>query len=335
MLSLANASGCEIRLRKIVQVPISKQRTAHGVCLLLSESTQMKNAIGLMACIAIAFLWITSPDSSKSHASKEPAASSTAGLIRLEQASSAANYDQLKRELDEKLDGLLDGLLESIQKDTADLSGKLRSTVESDLDRIDALEKKLDEIDKKLLAAAAPAASPIVSPVKAAATSTTIISTKPLAASVNASVSPSARSVVSSSIPSASVPAAPVNYSARWQNYDGLSPREHAEVMHGINTAGLTDAQIAMKRDRDHDIYGAGHPEAMRAANQAATSTRIPSSVTYSSNVSYRPPAAARPSTPTNVSYNTVPAAKSKPQVSSRPRLFSRWRSCPTGGCPN
>ncbi len=43
---------------------------------------------------------------------------------------------------------------------------------------------------------------------------------------------------------------------------------EHAEVMHGINTAGLTDAQIAVMRDRDHDTYGAGHPEAMRAANR-------------------------------------------------------------------
>ena len=274
----------------------------------------MKNAIGLMACIAIAFLWITSPDSSKSHASKEPA------------ASSAANYDQLKRELDL----MLDGLLESIQKDSAELSGKLRSTVESDLDRIDALEKKLDDIDKKLLAAAAPAVSKA-----ATSTTTTVVSSKPLATSVNASASPSAKSVVSSSIPSASVPAAPANYSARWQNYDGLSPREHAEVMHGINTAGLTEAQIAMMRDRDHDIYGAWHPEAMRAANQSATSTRIPSSVKYSSNVSYSPPSATRSrSASTNVSYNSVPAAKSQPKVSSRPRLFSRWRSCPGGNCP-
>ncbi len=46
------------------------------------------------------------------------------------------------------------------------------------------------------------------------------------------------------------------NHSARWQICDGLSPREHAEVMHGINTAGLTDAQIAVMRDRDHDTYG-------------------------------------------------------------------------------
>lgn len=277
----------------------------------------MKNAIALMACVAIAFLWITSPESSKSHASKDPATSS----IVLNQASSAAN--QLKVDLDAKLDELLG----SLKKDAADF-GKRQSAIESDLNRIDALEKKLEDIDKKLLAAAAPAASPI----KATTSTTTVVSTKPLATS---SVNASARSVVSSSITSASVPAAPANYSARWQNYDGLSPREHAEVMHGINTAGLTDAQIALMRDRDHDVYGAGHPEAMRAANQAATSTRIPSSVTYSSNVSYSPPTARPRSAPTNISYNSVPAAKSQPKVSSPPRLFSRWRSCPPGGCPN
>jgi hypothetical protein len=45
----------------------------------------------------------------------------------------------------------------------------------------------------------------------------------------------------------------------RWKNYDGMTPRQHAEVMHGISTAGLTDAQVAAARDHDHDTYGPGH----------------------------------------------------------------------------
>jgi hypothetical protein len=287
----------------------------------------MKPAIGLMACIAIAFLWITSPESSKSHASKD---SENRSIV---QTSSAANYDQLKSELDAKLDGLL----ESIQKDTADLSGKLRSTVESDLDRIDALEKKLDEIDKKLVAGTLRVPSAASSSSPSSVEASTPKSIGPSVKSIpNASANTATTTILKSANTADGTRSVPATYTARWQNYDGLSPREHAEVMHGINTAGLTDAQIALMRDRDHDIYGAGHPEAMRAANQAATSTRIPSSVTYSSNVSYSPPSAARSrSASTNVSYNSVPAAKSQPKVSSRPRLFSRWRSCPPGGCPN
>lgn len=54
------------------------------------------------------------------------------------------------------------------------------------------------------------------------------------------------------------------SYTPRWQNYDGLSFRQHAEQMHGINTAGLSDAEVGRMRDHDHDTYGGGHPAAMR-----------------------------------------------------------------------
>ena len=49
------------------------------------------------------------------------------------------------------------------------------------------------------------------------------------------------------------------SYTPRWHNHDGLGFREHAEVMHGINTSGMSDAQVAMLRDHDHDVYGPGH----------------------------------------------------------------------------
>lgn len=54
-------------------------------------------------------------------------------------------------------------------------------------------------------------------------------------------------------------------YTARWQNYDGLTFRQHAEQMHGINTAGMSDSEVGRLRDQDHDMYGGGHPAAMRA----------------------------------------------------------------------
>lgn len=60
------------------------------------------------------------------------------------------------------------------------------------------------------------------------------------------------------------------NYQPRWQNYDGLSFRQHAEQMHGINTSGMSDSQVGLLRDRDHDMYGGGHPAAMR--NRSAQS---------------------------------------------------------------
>lgn len=52
----------------------------------------------------------------------------------------------------------------------------------------------------------------------------------------------------------------PTQSIGRWKNYDGMSFREHARVKHGINTAGMTDFQVAQLRDRDHDMYGGGHP---------------------------------------------------------------------------
>lgn len=74
--------------------------------------------------------------------------------------------------------------------------------------------------------------------------------------------SPAPRVVVPAPAPA---PVVVDNYQARWKNYDGLSFRQHAEIMHGIDTTGLTDAQVARMRDHDHDTYGGGHPPAMRS----------------------------------------------------------------------
>lgn len=54
-------------------------------------------------------------------------------------------------------------------------------------------------------------------------------------------------------------------YSGRWMNYDGMSKRDHATIVHGINTNGMSDSQVALEIDLDHDTYGGGHPPAMRS----------------------------------------------------------------------
>ncbi len=64
-----------------------------------------------------------------------------------------------------------------------------------------------------------------------------------------------------------------VEYSPRWQNHDGLSFEEHARVMHGVDTTGMSASQIAMLRDADHDTFGGGHPPAMRARSRTTTFT--------------------------------------------------------------
>lgn len=58
-------------------------------------------------------------------------------------------------------------------------------------------------------------------------------------------------------------------YQRQWYNHDGLTLRQHAEIMHGHSTAGLTDAQVAALNDHDHNTWGhGGHPS--RAAVRVA-----------------------------------------------------------------
>ena len=45
----------------------------------------------------------------------------------------------------------------------------------------------------------------------------------------------------------------------RWQNHDGLTRKEHARKVHGIDTRGMTEAEASRRADRDHDRYGGQH----------------------------------------------------------------------------
>lgn len=50
------------------------------------------------------------------------------------------------------------------------------------------------------------------------------------------------------------------NVASRWENRDGLSRRDHLEIEHGTNTAGMTEAQMIAAQNAYHDTYGGGHP---------------------------------------------------------------------------
>lgn len=74
--------------------------------------------------------------------------------------------------------------------------------------------------------------------------------------------------------PVAAVPVQ-VNYQRQWYNHDGLTLRQHAEIMHGHSTAGLSDTQVAMLNDHDHNSWGhGGHPVSSHSAS--ATHYRYP-----------------------------------------------------------
>lgn len=51
----------------------------------------------------------------------------------------------------------------------------------------------------------------------------------------------------------------------QWFNHDGLSVRQHSELVHVHNTAGLSTAQVIALNDHDHNSWGGGHHPVARA----------------------------------------------------------------------
>lgn len=48
--------------------------------------------------------------------------------------------------------------------------------------------------------------------------------------------------------------------SGQWYNRDGVSPREHVENTHGLNTASMSHTDILQAQNDYHNRYGSGHP---------------------------------------------------------------------------
>lgn len=70
---------------------------------------------------------------------------------------------------------------------------------------------------------------------------------------------------------------APVLVSApvqrQWYNHDGLTVRQHSEMVHGHNTAGLSTAQVVAMNDHDHNTWGSGHHPVARATGAVVRGT--------------------------------------------------------------
>lgn len=47
---------------------------------------------------------------------------------------------------------------------------------------------------------------------------------------------------------------------SQWFNRDGLSARQHVEQVHGVSTAGMSNADIQRQQNEYHNANGAGHP---------------------------------------------------------------------------
>lgn len=220
----------------------------------------MKFAIGLMACIAIAFVFVTSPDS-QPRASVQPAsvdvqsqaiASLTQAITDL-QISIADDREALEDRMGKRLEARFVAFTETLPKPAA---MPIPDDLEPDVRAIEAkqaeLEKRIAELEQAKTAAAKSAAS---CPCPDGACPCPV-TTKPAAVQGRTT----SRTVTSSG---------PVNYApsytARWQSNDGRSLQDHATQVHGFNP-NLSDAQLAAQHDAYHDQYGGASPStAMRS----------------------------------------------------------------------
>lgn len=73
-------------------------------------------------------------------------------------------------------------------------------------------------------------------------------------------------------------------YAPRWKNHDGLSRAEHAAVYHGLNTAGMTQAQINAQLDADHDRHGPMHDGILASRTRSVTRSTYSPPATATSN---------------------------------------------------
>lgn len=201
----------------------------------------MKYAIGLMACIAIVFCVITSPQNAQSYASPQAeqhaAITHQAMLEQSVQAMTAAIAD-----LQESIAGQQERIEQQVETKLVAFTSSLPvQDTDETWSAIRDLDDKQAELERRVAELEAEREKLQAAQVKVAA----------IAPVVSSGSTGSTGSVTA--------------YTPRWQNYDGLSKEQHAQQMHGINTTGMSAAEIAMALDHDHDINGPGHPHRSRA----------------------------------------------------------------------
>ena len=229
----------------------------------------MKYTIGIAACIAIFFCVITSPERSQSHAHDGAEAAQhshdemleqsvqqmTAAIIELQDTiadQQAAIADRTEQQVTEMVDEKLVAFTSSLPIQDTDETWAAVRDLEANVAELEKRIEALEAAKKQLAAAPVVAAYPSVSTSSGYGSSGSV--------SYGSTGSTAATTVTNST------------YQPRWQNYDGLTKAQHAQQMHGINTAGMTAAQIAMALDADHDTYGPNHTNTMRSRSTVVSS---------------------------------------------------------------
>lgn len=138
----------------------------------------------------------------------------------------------------------------SIEEVFSDRIGELES-------KLAALEQRLSDLEAERVETAKVAAAPVV--VSSSGSTGTLAS----------------GSTGTVYRPAVAMPAAS-RYTPRWQNYDGKSRMQHAVEDHGIDIRGKSEAEILALMDAQHDTYGPGHPQVMRAATRTRSVTFSP-----------------------------------------------------------
>jgi hypothetical protein len=214
----------------------------------LKAELKMKFALGLVACIAIVFSFVTSPD-------KQPHASVDSESIKV-MAEFASAVSQLQYAVSSQQDDMqkqMNARFESLAKELPAQFTAIAAKAEDerppapksmvampDSDEVWKAIRDLEESRDELAAK--------VSQLDAARNATK--SSYPAA---------SASGGGGSSGTYAAKPAATTGtYRARWTNHDGLSERDHGIIMHGLDP-NMSDEEMAMARDAYHDTYGPGH----------------------------------------------------------------------------
>jgi hypothetical protein len=229
----------------------------------------MKYAVGIMACIAIAFLFITSPDKSRSHAQEEVAAvapvvddklDSIIGMLAKQQVN-IEGIDSVVVDVASEQDAIKQRLvkLETAKEETPSPAKPQAELCECNCD----CDAKLADHEKRI--AALEAVKNVLSrtAVSGGSTGGPVVSygsTGGSAVSQGPVVRTPVRSVVQAAANVATAPVRAANYQPRWQNYDGKSRMQHAVEDHGMDISGKSQAQVLAEMDAYHDRFGPGHP---------------------------------------------------------------------------
>lgn len=196
----------------------------------------MKFAIGLMACIAIAFTFVTSPQS-QPHASMESSASQSVDRLTLAVQELQHSLQSQTADIEERMNAKFVAFTETLPKPTS-------PQAMPDSDELWTAVRELEDTQKKLTAR--------VAQLEAA---------KKVAAAMPAVNYPSASSVTVASGGSTGgyTQSYSQSYSPRWHNNDGKSLRDHMIQDHGFDPS-LSTEQMAMQHDAYHDQYGPSPP---------------------------------------------------------------------------